>query len=157
MDLIGLNDLKLKLERFCAYQERSLFEVDKKLRTYTNNEKTITKVIQGLFSDNFLNEDRFVDSYVKGRVNQKRWGKQKIKAGLINHKIPSGMIDKKLSEISFQVYQKNLLTLAKKKVKTLKKEDSEFDKKTKVMRFLYSKGYTASDWDELDFKRLFSS
>jgi regulatory protein len=157
MGLLGLNDLKLKLERFCAYQERSLFEVDKKLRAYTNNEKTITKVVQALFSDNFLNEDRFVDSYVKGKVNQKSWGKQKIKSGLISHRIPSDLIDKKLSEISFQVYQKNLLTLAQKKVKTLKKEDSEFDKKTKVMRFLYSKGYTSSDWDDLDFKRLFSS
>jgi len=157
MSLLGLNDLQLKLERFCAYQERSLFEADKKLRTLTDNEKIITTVIKALFVRGFLNENRFVDSYVQGKVNQKRWGKKKIKNGLINHKIPTNLINKKLSEISPQVYQKNLLWLAQKKIKTLKKEDRDYYKKTKIMRFLYSKGYTPNDWEGIEFKDLFSS
>ena len=157
MGLLGLNDLKLKLERYCAYQERSVFEADKKLRSYTNNEKTITEVINALFSDNFLNEERFVVAYIEGKVNQKRWGKQKIRSGLIAHRIQPELIDQKLSEVSLLVYQDNLLKLAQKKAKTLSHKVPEFENIAKIMRFLYSKGYTSKDWEELDFKDLLSS
>ena len=157
MGLLGLNDLKLKLERYCAYQERSFFEVDKKLRAYTNNEKTISEVINALFSDNFLNEERFVVAYIEGKVNQKRWGKQKIRAGLIAHRVRPELIDQKLSEVSLLIYQENLLKLAQQKAKTLSDEAPEFENNTKIMRFLYSKGYTSKDWERLDFKTLFPS
>ena len=157
MGLRGLNDLRLKLERYCAYQERSVFEVDKKLRAYTNNEKTIAELIKGLFSNNFLNEERFVVAYIEGKINQKKWGKQKIRSGLISHRVRPELIDQKLSEVSLLIYQENLLKLAQKKAKTLSDKASEFENTTKVMRFLYSKGYTSKDWEGLDFKNLFPS
>ena len=93
MGLLGLNDLKLKLERFCVYQERSIFEVKKKLRGYTDKEKVIESIISALLSDNFLNEERFVIAYIEGKVNQKKWGKQKIKSGLLLHQISMKLID----------------------------------------------------------------
>ena len=157
MGLLGLNDLKLKLERYCAYQERSLFEVEKKLSILTDDDKKIALIISGLFSENFLNQDRFVDSFIQGKMNQKRWGKQKIRAGLIKHKVPGVLIDKKLSALSVDNYNKNLLALAHKKAKTLPLDGKEFENTTKIMRYLYSKGYTSKDWEGLDFKSLFSS
>ena len=157
MGLLGLNDLKLKLERFCAYQERSLFEVKKKLRCYTDSEKKIQMVVNDLLSDNFLNEERFVIAYIEGRVNQKRWGKQKIRSGLMAHQVPLELIDQNLAEVSSLVYQENLLKLAQKKAKTLSDDVPGFENTAKIMRFLYSKGYTSKDWEGLDFKKLFSS
>jgi regulatory protein len=157
MGLLGLNDLKLKLERFCVYQERSIFEVKKKLRGYTDKEKVIESIINALLSDNFLNEERFVIAYIEGKVNQKKWGKQKIKSGLLLHQISMKLIDQKLTAVSSVVYQENLLKLAQKKAKTLSDGGSDFESTAKIMRFLYSKGYTSKDWEGLDFKCLLSS
>jgi len=110
-----------------------------------------------LFSENFLNEERFVVAYIEGKVNQKRWGKHKIRSGLIAHRIRPELIDQKLSEVSLLVYQDNLLKLAQKKAKTLSHKVPEFENIAKIMRFLYSKGYSSKDWEELDFKDLFPS
>ena len=46
--------------------------------------------------------------------------------------------------------------LAQRKALSIKKEEDLYIKKAKLMRFLYSKGYTSSDWEEIDFNRLFS-
>ena len=67
------------------------------------------------------------------------------------------LIDQKLSEISSVVYQKNLLKLAQKKANSLSDKAPQFENISKIMRFLYSKGYSSKDWESLDFKSLFSA
>lgn len=157
MGLLEFSEIKSKLERYCAYQERSVYEAEKKIRTFTNQEAKILLLVSELTKDGFLNQPRFVESFVQGKVNLKRWGKQKIRMALIQHKIPKALIDHGLNSIPKQKYTQNLNVLAEKKVRSLKIELSEFEKKAKVLRFLSSKGYSSNDWDEIDFSSLFAS
>lgn len=157
MGLLEFSEIKSKLERYCAYQERSVYEAEKKIRTFTNQEAKILLLVSELTKDGFLNQPRFVESFVQGKVNLKRWGKQKIRMALIQHKIPKALIDHGLNSIPKQKYTQNLNVLAEKKVRSLKIELSEFEKKAKVLRFLSSKGYSSNDWDEIDFSSLFTS
>ena len=157
MGLLGFRELKTKLERFCAYQERSPFEVKKKLSSLTIDSTQISEIIASLKDDGFLNTERFVEAYVQGKVNQKRWGKQKIKAGLFQHHIPADIIEKNINEISLETYRSNMADLAEKKAKLFNKELSVYDKRSKLMRYLSSKGYNSTDWEGLDFNRLFST
>ena len=157
MGLLGFQEIKSKLESYCAYQDRSLFDVKKKISTLTNIKEEEERIISSLIKDGFLNQDRFIESFVKGKVNQKRWGKEKIRSGLIQHKIPKGVIDSALKNIDKEKYQQNLLILAQKKSDSLNKETNAFEKKAKIMRFLYSKGYQSSDWENVDFSALFAS
>ena len=148
--------IKSKLESFCAYQERSLYEVEKKLNTLTSISEDKKRIISHLNQNNFLNQSRFIEAYVSGKINLKRWGKQKIRLGLIQHKIPKTDVDQAMNNISEKTYQNNLLILAQRKALSIKKEDDFYLKKAKLMRFLYSKGYTSNEWEEIDFNRLFS-
>ena len=157
MGLLGFQEIKYKLESYCAYQDRSLFDVEKKISTLTNIKEEEERIISSLIKDGFLNQDRFIESFVKGKVNQKRWGKEKIRSGLIQHKIPKGVIDSALKNIDKEKYQQNLLILAQKKSDSLNKETNAFEKKAKILRFLYSKGYQSSDWENVDFSALFAS
>ena len=157
MGLLEFSEIKSKLERYCAYQERSIYEVEKKIRTFTTQEAKIQLLVSELTKDGFLNQPRFVESFVQGKVNLKRWGKQKIRMALIQHKIPKALIDHGLNSIPKQKYTQNLNVLAEKKVHSLKIELSEFEKKAKVLRFLSSKGYSSNDWDEIDFSSFFAS
>ena len=156
MHQMDFQKIKSKLESFCAYQERSLYEVEKKLNTLTSISEDKKRIISHLYQNNFLNQGRFIEAYVSGKINQKRWGKEKIRVGLIQHKIPKTDVDQAMNNIPKKTYQNNLLILAQRKALSIKKEEDLYLKKAKLMRFLYSKGYTSSDWEEIDFNRLFS-
>ena len=156
MDQMGFQKIKSKLENFCAYQERSLYEVEKKLNTLTLINKDKKHIISHLIQNNFLNQSRFIEAYVSGKINQNRWGKEKIRVGLIQHKIPKIDIDQAINNIPEKTYQSNLLIVAQRKALSIKKEEDLYLKKAKLMRFLYSKGYTSNDWEEIDFNTLFS-
>ena len=157
MGLLEFSEIKSKLERYCAYQERSVYEVEKKIRTFTNQEAKIELLVSEMTKDGFLNQSRFVESFVQGKVNLKKWGKQKIRMGLIQHKISKELIDQGLKKIPKEKYDHNLSGLAEKKALTLKEGLSAFEKKGKVLRFLSSKGYSGEDFDRVDFSSLFSS
>ena len=157
MGLLEFGEIKSKLERYCAYQERSVYEVEKKIRTFTNQEAKIELLVSEMTKDGFLNQSRFVESFVQGKVNLKKWGKQKIRMGLIQHKISKELIDQGLKNIPKEKYDHNLSGLAEKKALTLKEGLSAFEKKGKVLRFLSSKGYSGEDFDRVDFSSLFSS
>ena len=156
MDQMDFQKIKSKLENFCAYQERSLYEVEKKLNTLTLINKDKKHIISHLIQNNFLNQSRFIEAYVSGKINQKRWGKEKIKTGLIQHKIPKIDVDQAIDNVPEKIYLNNLLFLAQRKALSIKKEEDLYIKKAKLMRFLYSKGYTSNDWGEIDFNTLFS-
>jgi len=157
MGLLEFSEIKSKLERYCAYQERSVYEVEKKIRTFTNQEAKIELLVSEMTKDGFLNQSRFVESFVQGKVNLKKWGKQKIRMGLIQHKISKELIDQGLKNIPKEKYDHNLSGLAEKKALTLKEGLSAFEKKGKVLRFLSSKGYSGEDFDCVDFSSLFTS
>ena len=135
----------------------SPFEVKKKLSSFTSDSKQIDGVLSSLIEDGFLNQRRFVELYVLGKINQKQWGKLKIKNGLIQNRIPADVIQDALNSIDLEKYRSNIERLAIKKIRSLKKEVSSYEKKTKVLRFLSSKGYTLGDCEDLDFDGLFSS
>ncbi len=157
MGLLGFDEIKSRLERYCAFQERSPFEVKKKLNSFTSDSKQIDGIMASLIKEGFLNQERFVESYVQGKVNQKRWGKEKIKAGLIQHKTPPNLVVKSLKQINPEKYKDNLLLLAEKKCRGLSTELSVYEKKAKILRFLSSKGYTSDDCYNLDFDGLFTT
>lgn len=156
MDQMDFQKIKSKLENFCAYQERSQYEVEKKLNTLKLISEDKKRIISHLNQNNFLNQGRFIEAYVSGKINQKRWGKEKIREGLIQHKIPKTDIDQAINNIPEKTYQNNLLILAQRKARSIKIEEDLYLKKAKLMRFLYSKGYTSNDWKEIDFNTLFS-
>ena len=58
----------LEMERFCAYQERSAFEIKTKLHRKGATDEQVALVIKHLISKNFLNEARFVDAFVQGKA-----------------------------------------------------------------------------------------
>ncbi len=100
-----------KLQHYCAYQERSPFEVKRKLDLIKLPKKNHEEVIATLMEENFLDEYRFAEAFVRGKLNQKHWAPRRIRAGLQEHRIPKVTIDRILSEVDPTLIEKNALYL----------------------------------------------
>lgn len=89
----------MKLQAYCAYQERCHQEVNAKLRDLGVYGDTADEIISQLIADNFLNEERFAKSFARGKFRMKSWGKIRIRQELKMRQIPEYSIKKAMQEI----------------------------------------------------------
>lgn len=131
---------KIKAEGYCAYQERSQFEIRNKLYEWGLHQKDVEEIISELIEQNFLNEERFAMAYAMGKFRIKNWGKIKIRQGLKLKHIPDKLILKSLKAIDEDDYLSMLKKILQKKSKTISEKDP-FKLRYLLTRFAASKGY----------------
>jgi regulatory protein len=129
-----------KAEHYCAYQERSQQEVRDKLYEWGLYPNIIENVIVQLIAGNFLNEERFANAYVRGKFNQKGWGKNKIKQGLKFKRVSDVLIRKALNGINGDDYLQTLQQVLQKKARLLT-EKEPYKRKYKLHQYALSRGY----------------
>lgn len=133
-------DTAEKLRRYCEYQDRSEREVRRKMAQLLVPEEEREDLMQQLRDEQFVDEERFTESFIRGKVNQKRWGRAKLRAELMQHGIPSELITRKLAEMDEERYFENLRYLADK----WRRENPEGGA-DKLVRHLLAKGYTMDE------------
>jgi regulatory protein len=111
-----------KLQRYCAYQERSLFNVERKLQQIGLPRDRHEEVIAQLMEDSFLDEYRFTEAYTRGKLNQKQWAPRRIRMGLQEHKIPRVTIDRILGQVDQHIVDTNALYLVERWFESKSKE-----------------------------------
>lgn len=129
--------------QFCAYRDRSQKEVEDKLLEMRMIPEAREQIITKLMQENFLNEERFARSYVRGKFRIKKWGRHKIRQELKLREISSPIIKIALSEINDHEYRSTLYSLAEKKLALLSDTD-KFKLQKKLTDHLLRKGYEAS-------------
>ncbi|WP_417266517.1 regulatory protein RecX [Brumimicrobium sp.] len=132
-------EAKQKIEAWCAYQDRCHSEVYNKLRGYGLDDEDTNALISHLISYQFLDEQRFADSFVSGKYRIKKWGRNKITAHLKQKNVPQRCITDALKTIDEELYLENIKNLAARKWR--EKKGSDFEIKIKVQRYLANKGY----------------
>lgn len=100
-------------------------------------------ILLHLMQHNFLNEERYAKSFVRGKFNIKKWGKIKITNELKFKNISTYNIKTALKEINEEDYYATLKTIATKK-EALIKESNSYKKRNKLSTFLISKGYESA-------------
>lgn len=141
-------DITRKLEGFCAYQERCVFEVKNKLENYDLSKDDCALILKSLQENKFQNEQRFAESYAQGKLRIKRWGKQKIKAELIQKHVEAPIIKVALDSLDENEYQHAIGSLIEKKSNELKSEKDPWTKKQKVLRYLASRGFSYAECEK---------
>src|SRR5215217_3350079 len=111
-----------KLRQYCAYQERSHYEVQQKLYDLGIRKTEHDEIIATLIEEDYLNEERFAIQFVGGKFRMKDWGRKKIYYALKEKKVSEYSIKKAMKEIDEEAYQKTLATLTEKKYASLKGE-----------------------------------
>ena len=131
-----------KMIHYCDYQDRCKKEIFTKLDTFELDDNDRDFIINFLNDEGFINDDRYCRSFVKGKLNLKKWGVNKIKLSLITKGIDREIIDDVISEIDKDSYKEELVSLLKNKKIN---EDDPYKRKAKLIRYAVSKGYSIND------------
>lgn len=146
---LALDSIRLKMEYFCSYQERCIYDVERKLEKYEMEDAEKKEIIVHLQSHQFLDENRFVALFIKSKVNLKKDGVNKIKAALYAKRIDPKLIQEHLKDIEAAIYSENMAKLITKKRQELLAKNEPAQAKQKLIRYLMSKGYNYGEFRDL--------
>ncbi len=134
------DEIKQKLMYYCAYQDRCHFEVEQKMRDFLLIPEAKDELLLFLMKENYLNEERYTRSYIRGKFYIKNWGKNKIRLHLKQKQIDEKLIQRSMDEIHDEDYQsvlKKLYTSYSENLKGLQ----AYQKSIKTTRYLLSRGF----------------
>ena len=134
------DEIKQKIVNYCVYQDRCHAEVEQKMREFLLIPEAKEEILLYLIKENYLNEERFTRSYVRGKFYIKKWGRNKIKVNLLQKGISEKLIIKAYDEIDERDYQDAIRDFIEKLVPTYKGL-KDYQKKQKIIKHLLSKGY----------------
>lgn len=134
------DEIKQKLVNYCVYQDRCHAEVEQKMREFLLIDEAKEEIILFLLKENFLNEERFTRSYIRGKFYIKHWGKTKIKINLKQKQISERLINSCFDEIDDADYEKTIRKIFD-DYYTKQTGLKEYQKKTKTIKYLMSKGF----------------
>ncbi len=127
-----------KARKYCAYQERCIFDVKNKLISWKMDEATISDIILQLKKEDFINEERYTLAFTTGKLRNNRWGRNKISYALHQKQIPDLTIQIALNSLDDEEYIDTLKTvLSSKKIN----DDNEFRRNNKLVKYAQQKGF----------------
>jgi len=142
--ILSQNEALEKLKYFCAYQERSKKQVLTKMNSLACPEEWRESFIMELINGQYLNEDRYKNSYAKGKSTLKGWGPNKIEQHLQFETGENVDISSILKPEDFEKSRNKLKKDLEKKLAHLNpKADS--DTMGKLIRFCLSRGFSFED------------
>lgn len=135
-----VKEATLKLMNYCAYQERCHQDVEQKLIELRMIPEARQQIIHTLLEENFLNEERFAQSFARGKFKIKKWGRIRIQQELKRRSISRFNIETALKEIPDQEYFETLDLLFEKRRKSLTEKNPQRLKK-KIADYLLYRGW----------------
>ena len=135
--------IESKLQYYCSYQDRCHKEVIEKLNTFDIKSNESNEIISNLIKDNYLNESRFSENFVRGKFKIKNWGKVRIVRELKQRNISTYNINLGLKEIDNQEYQKKFDEIFKNKLSSLGNLN-KIIKKKKIISYLLYRGWESN-------------
>ena len=131
-----------KAMRYCSYQERCQLDLTNRFTAWNVAKNEWDRILDHLIEENFLDENRYVEAFVRGKFKMKKWGKNKIKMGLMKKRVFNENLVNLVfeSEIEEEDYLRTIKELIERKMNLISETDP-IVKRDKVYRYMLSKGY----------------
>lgn len=136
----SIDEALLKLKKYCSYQERCHQEVHQKLRGMRMIPEVIDHITVELIQHNYLNEERFAKTFVRGKFKIKKWGRHRLTLELKKKNVSKININLALREIDEHEYIEVFHALAEKRHNSIN-ETNKLKKKKKLIDYLLYRGW----------------
>jgi regulatory protein len=140
---LSLKEVKVKMASYCAYQDRCLHEIKEKLTDFEITTKEEDEIIDFLLQEKYWDEERFAESFVRGKIRHNHWGKIKVKYELTQRGVPNSIIQKALQSVEQEEYMQILGKVLETKSVNLREED-KWQKRQKLIQYALQKGFESN-------------
>lgn len=129
-----------KTTALCARREFCSGDMIKKLKNWEVSDEIISKVINQLKEEKFIDDTRYARFFVRDKAKFNRWGEQKIIWAMRQKQISQEVIQEAINQLDQEELQSTLLQLLKEKNRQIK-EDNSYKRKAALVRFATSRGF----------------
>lgn len=129
-----------KAMALCSHREYCTNDIRTKLVSWGLGDEDSEKILNTLIRENFINESRYSEAFVKDKFNYNKWGRVKIASNLKLKSIPPEVIKQALECIDDELYIKSMKEIVFSHRKGIK-ANNQFDLKGKLLRYGLSKGF----------------
>lgn len=129
-----------KAMALCARREFCSGDIRAKLDLWGLNSQDVKSVISTLIKEDFINDKRYAEAFVKDKYRHNKWGKVKIAAHLRVKNIASELIGSALDSLDDDQYKQMIRDTLDSHRKFIKAKN-QYDLKGKLLRFGLSKGF----------------
>lgn len=129
-----------KTTALCARREFCSGDMIKKLKNWEVSDEIISKVINQLKEEKFIDDTRYARFFVRDKAKFNRWGEQKIIWAMRQKQISQEIIQEAINQLDQEELQNTLLQLLKEKNRQIK-EDNSYKRKAALVRFATSRGF----------------
>ena len=130
----------IKSQAYCSRAEKCESDVRAYLYKQGVDSETISKIIESLVIDKFVDNERYARAFVSDAFKFNKWGKLKIRQALLAKGISDKIIAEPLAEIDDAEYMSLLENILRTKLKSVHGDD-DYKIKASVFRFAYSRGF----------------
>jgi regulatory protein len=135
-----INTALKKAMALCASREYCSEDIRIKLDSWGIKSQDADKIINKLIGENFINEKRYAEAFVKDKYHHNKWGKVKIASHLRMKRIAAEVIDAALATVDEDQYKQSIRDILSSHRKFIKAKN-QYDLKGKLLRFGLSKGF----------------
>ena len=128
-----------KLRKWCSMQERCAWDARKKILQWGGSNTQANQAIRCMVDENFMSEERFIEAYVRSHVEHKKWGPNRVIAGLRSKGISHSKAQKYVGDIPRNKVLDTLNLLVARRAEEVNSN------RDRVIRFLINKGYKLQD------------
>ena len=129
-----------KAMAICSRREYCTGDIRTKLNSWGVSIGETEKIIASLVKENFINDTRYANAYVKDKLIHNKWGKLKIISHLRAKNIPDEIVKSSIADIDDENYRKSVKEIISAHRRFIKAKN-QYDLKGKLLRFGLSKGF----------------
>lgn len=139
---LNQDQARLRMASLCSRSEQCEYDILDKLTRHGVSRADAEKIVDFLYENRFLDEERFVRAFVRDKVRFNGWGERKIRYALAMKKIPSPLVARIMEEVGEETFLEAAKKIIRTKSNNLDLED--YGDRTKLFRHLAGRGFNTS-------------
>jgi regulatory protein len=129
-----------RMAALCSRSEQCSTDIHKKITAAGLSNDEADEIIEKLKAEKFIDDERYIRSYVSDKFKFNKWGKVKIRHYLKMKGLPDTLIQNGLDEIDSEKYREVLIKTLKERARKVKKKN-KFEKMGQLIRFAQNRGF----------------